>query len=117
MEQVKPTENPLLGGTSTKGSKTKGTNVQFTNTHWTKSIKKCWEVANIVSLNKMLEAKNPSANAPLPKFGDQDACLSWLIKGWCFKTCQHAATHKHAGSTMVNQVHVLLDACDIPTSN
>ena len=81
------------------------------------SIKKHWEAANIMSLNKMLEAKDPNATAPLPKFRDKEACLSWLIKGKCFDTCQHASTHKQAGAAMVTQVHALLDACGVPASN
>ena len=57
IEQVKPTENPSLGGTgtSTKSTKTKGANICVTNTNWNESIKKHWDVANIMSLNKILE--------------------------------------------------------------
>ena len=84
LEQVKPAENTSSGGasTSTKSAKVSG-GVCVTNTNWNMSVKKHWEAANIMLLNKMLEAKDPpSANAPLPKFaGDKDACLSWLIKG------------------------------------
>ena len=118
LEQVKPAENMASGGTSTSTKSTKvSSRTRVTNMNWYVSIKKHWEVANIMSLNKMLEAKDPNATAPLPKFGDKEACLSWLIMGKCFDYCQHASTHKQVGATMVTQVHALLDACGIPASN
>ena len=120
LEPVKPTEpkssGPSGGGnTSNRANVDKGSRV--TNTNWNPSIKKRWEAANIVSLNKMLEAKDPNATAPLPKLSNKEACLSWLIKGRCFNNCQHAATHKQAGAAVVTAVHTLLDACGVPTSN
>ena len=97
LEQVNPAEQKSLGGTS---SSTKSTNVskgsRMTNTNWNMSIKKCWEAANIVSLNKTLEAKDLNATVPLPKFGDTEACLSWLIKGRCFLP---ACVHPQAGGS------------------
>ena len=120
LEQVKPANQKSSGGTSSSNKSSiisKGSRV--TNANWTASIKKHWEVANLVSLNKMLEAKDPNATTPLPKFGDMEACLSWLIKGRCFDNCQHVSmTHKQAGAAiMVTQVHTLLNACGIPVSN
>ena len=119
LEQVKPVENMSLEGTSTSSTKSTNTSKgsRVTNTNWNVSIKKHWEVANIVSLNKILEAKDLNATAPLPKFRDKEACLSWLIKGRCFHNCQCASTHKQVGATMVTQVHTLLDACGIPASS
>ena len=83
LEQVKPTNQKSSGssGGANAGNRTSaGKGSQVTNTNWNASIKKCWEVANIASLNKMLEAKDPNATALLPKLRDKDACLSWLIK-------------------------------------
>ena len=118
LEQVKPADQKSSGGTS---SSTKSSNISkgicVTNTNRNVSIKKHWEAVNIISLNKMLEAKDPNATAPLPKFRDTEACLFWLIKGRCFDNCQHASTHKQAGAAMVTSVHTLLDACGVPASN
>ena len=70
LEQVKPVENTSLGGTSTSTKSTKVSGrVRVTNTNWNMSIKKHWEAVNILSLNKMLEAKDPSANALCPSLG------------------------------------------------
>ena len=84
LEQVKPANQKSSGGTSTSNKSNTPKGSRITNTNWNVSIKKCWDAANIVSLSKMLEAKDPNATAPLPKLGDKEACLSWLIKGQCF---------------------------------
>ena len=120
LEQVKPTDQKSSGSSgganaSNRTNTSKGSRV--TNTNWNASIKKHWEAVNFVSLNKMLEAKDSNATAPLPKLGDKGACLSWLIKGRCFNNCQRASTHKQAGATVVTTVHTLLDACGVPASN
>ena len=120
LEQVKPTDQKSSGpsgGANTSNRANIGKGTCITNTNWNASIKKCWEAANIMSLNKMLEAKDPNATAPLPKLGDKEACLSWLIKGHCFDNCQHASTHKQAAAAVVTAVHTLLDACGVPASN
>ena len=52
-----------------------------------------------------------------PKMGDQEASLSWIIKGRCFANCPRAATHKQANQVLVAQVHALMDACWVPASN
>ena len=117
LEQVKPADQKSLGRTSSSNkSSIISKRSRVTNTNWNMSIKKHWEAANIISLNKMLEAKDPNATAPLPKFRDMEACLSWLIKGRCFDNCQCVSTHKQAGAAMVTQVHTLLNVYGIPTS-
>ena len=118
LERVKPTDQKSSGGrgnTSNKGNAAKGSCI--TNTNWNASIKKCWEASNIVSPNKMLEAKDPNTTAPLPKLGDKEACLSWMIEGCCFDNCQCALTHKQPAAAVLTAVHTLLDACGVPTSN
>jgi len=49
----------------------------------------------------------------LPTIGRKEACLNWLIKGECKDTCKRAETHKHAGPTVIEKAHVLLDNCGV----
>jgi hypothetical protein len=49
----------------------------------------------------------------LPTIGRKEACLNWLIKGECKDTCKRADQHKHAGPTVVEKAHALLDACGV----
>ena len=53
----------------------------------------------------------------VPKMGDQEACLSWIIKGRCFTNCPWVVTHKQANQVLIAQVHTLMDACGVPASN
>ena len=48
---------------------------------------------------------------------DQPACLSWVLKGHCFDNCTRINTHKQASQTFLAQVHSLLDACGMASSN
>ena len=118
MEQVKPTETPT-GGPKTDLTPTKagGGSSRVNNMNWNVPIKKRWEAAHLKSLKEMLDNKQQGTDAPLPKFGDTEACLSWLIKGQCFSNCTRASTHKQAGPQIITQTHALLDACGIPASN
>ena len=49
----------------------------------------------------------------LPTIGNKVACLNYMVKGICKEDCKRAATHKHAGPTVVEKAHILLDACGV----
>ena len=84
-----------------------------TNTNLNLSLKKHWEVSGFKVLNDML--KGNTQEVELPKFSNEVACLSWLIK--CHSTCIYAKTHKQAMATMVKHMHKLMDARSVLTSN
>jgi hypothetical protein len=65
----------------------------------------------------MLDAHNVYTEVKLPKFGNNDACLLWLLKGHCFADCPSAHTHKQAAKAIIAQMHTLLDACGVASSN
>ena len=65
----------------------------------------------------MLQAHSGNGAPSVPKMGEQEACLSWIIKGRCFANCPRVATHKQANQVLVAQVHALMDACGMPASN
>ena len=74
-----------------------GPDTVVTNTNWNPTLKKCWEASSFMVLNDILKGKPQEVE--LPKFRNEAACLSWLLKGWCHKTCIHAKTHKQAAAT------------------
>lgn len=51
------------------------------NTHYMNSIKKHWQDSGLTTLQTMLQVHTGDGGPPVPKTGDQEACLSWLIKG------------------------------------
>lgn len=57
--------------------------------------------------------QDAGAAMDLPTIGRKEACLNWLIKGECKDTCKRAETHKHAGPTVIEKAHVLLDNCGV----
>ena len=81
------------------------------------SVKKCWLASGLSNLQAMLQAHSGDGVLPFPKMGDQEACLSWIIKGRCFVNCPRVATHKQVNQALVVQVHMLMDMCGVPTSN
>lgn len=56
-----------------------------------------------------MDAHNADTKVKLPKFGNDEACLScWLLKGRCFSYCPRAHTHKQAAQPVIAQTHALL---------
>lgn len=118
MEQVKLTKTPMtMGKKKAQTENTSGSSTKANNTNWNVSIKKRWEASNLQSIKELLNNKREGVDAPLPKFGDNVACLSWLVKGRCFTNCSRASTHKQAGPQVVEQTHALFNACGVPASN
>ena len=87
------------------------------NTNYVNSVKKRWLTSGLSNLQAMLQAHSGDVAPPVPKIGDQEACLSWIIKGRCFVNCPRVATHKQANQALIAQVHTLMDACGVPASN
>ena len=81
------------------------------------SIKKHWLASGLSNLQAMLQAHSGDRVPPVPKMGDQEACLSWIIKGQCFTNCPRVATHKQVNQVLVAQIHTLMDVCGMPASN
>jgi hypothetical protein len=51
-----------------------------------------------------------------PKFGEEDACLTWLLRGSCLENCARKSTHKAAPEAVIKQTHELLTHCGVPTN-
>ena len=119
MEQVKLSNSAASksGFKKTKGktNMSSGVDTPVTNTNWNPTLKKHWEASGFLVLNDMLKGK--LLEVELPKFGNDTACLSWLIKGRCHSTCICANSHKQARATMIKNMHKLMDACGVPASN
>jgi hypothetical protein len=105
------------GGQATPTARTRGTPEAVTNTNYVNSLKKRWQASGLNTLQAMLQAHTGEGAPLVPKMGEQEACLSWLIKGRCFANCPRAATHKQANQALIAQVHALMDACGLPASN
>jgi hypothetical protein len=105
------------GGQGASTSRTRGTPEGVTNTNYVNSLKKRWQASGLGTLQSMLQAHTGEGPPPVPKMGEQEACLSWLIKGRCFANCPRVATHKQANQALIAQVHALMDACGLPASN
>ena len=87
------------------------------NMNYVISMKKCWLASGLSNLQAMLQAHSGDRAPWVPKMGNQEACLSWIIKGRCFANCPRVATHKQVNQVLVVQVHMLMDVCGVPTSN
>ena len=88
-----------------------------TNTNYVISLKKCWQASGHASIAQLLQAYTGKGTPAVPMMGDQAACLSWILKGRCFDDCARISSHKQASSTIIAQVHSLLDACGVAPSN
>jgi hypothetical protein len=85
--------------------------------NYNNAVKTRWEAGAFGSIKAMLDAHNAGMEVKLPKFGNDEACLSWLLKGRCFADCPRAQTHKQAAQSIIAQTHALLDACGVASSN
>jgi hypothetical protein len=124
LEQIQPTATPPATGkratppsTSNKSEKARGAHTPVTNTNYNGALKKRWEAGACTTIKTMLDAHNADTEVKLPKFGNDEACLSWLLKGRCFTDCPRANTHKHAAQAVITQTHALLDGCGVASSN
>jgi hypothetical protein len=118
LEHIQPTAaTSATAKATTKSDKAKGAHTPVTNTNYNNAIKKRWEAGAFASIKAMLDAHNADTEVKLPKFGADDACLSWLLKGRCFADCPRVNTHKQAAQPIVAQTHSLLDACGVAPSN
>lgn len=118
LEHVQPAAATVTTAKATsKTDKAKGAHTPVTNTNYNNAIKKRWEAGAFASIKAMLDAHAADTEVKLPKFGADDACLSWLLKGRCFADCPRVNTHKQAAQPIVAQTHALLDACGVAPSN
>ena len=118
LEHIQPTAaGPTTAKATTRSDKARGAHTPVTNTNYNNAIKKRWEAGAFASIKAMLDAHNADTEVKLPKFGTDDACLSWLLKGRCFADCPRGDTHKQAAQPIIAQTHALLDACGVAPSN
>jgi hypothetical protein len=117
LEHIQPTATGPSTKASAKSDKARGAHTPVTNTTYNAAIKKRWEAGAFASIKSMLDAHNADTEIKLPKFGADDACLSWLLKGRCFADCPRANTHKQAAQPIIAQTHTLFDACGVASSN
>ena len=71
------------------------------NTNYMNLIKKCWHASGLSTLQTMFQAHSGEGVPLVLKMGEQEACLSWIIKGRCFTNCAQVTTHKQANQAMV----------------
>ena len=120
MEQVTPSAMTPMAPTS-QGSHTNQRNrnvgTMVTNTNYQASLRKCWQASGHLSITQLLQAYTSEGTPTVPMMGDQPVCLSWILWGCCFNNCARANTHKQASQAILAQVHMLLDACSMPSSN
>ena len=87
------------------------------NTNYQTSLRKCWQALGHASITQLLQAYTSKGTPTVPMMGDQPICLSWILRGCCFDNCTQANTHMQASQAVLTQVHTLLDACSMPSSN
>jgi hypothetical protein len=118
LEHIQPSAAvPPTKATAKSDTKPRGAHTSVTNTNYNNVIKKRWEAGAFASIKALLDAHSVGTEIKLPKFGTDDACLSWLLKGRCFGDCPRAHTHKQAAQPVIAQTHALLDACGVASSN
>jgi hypothetical protein len=120
LEQVHPRAAPpaapaVREDRATRSSR--GAADPVTNTNYVTSIKKRWQASGHTTIAQLLQAHTGEGTPPVPMVGDQSACLSWILKGRCFANCPRASSHKQASQVLIAQVHSLLDACGVASSN
>ena len=82
-----------------------------TNTNYVNSIKKRWLASGLSNLQAMLQAHSGDGAPSVPKMGEPEACLSWIIKGRCFANCPRVATHKQVIQALVAQPGARTHGC------
>ena len=120
LEQIHPrAATPAALGTQENWAARSGWGVSdpLMNMNYVISIKKHWQASGHSTIAQLLQAHTGEGAAPVPMVGDQPACLLWILKGRCFVNCPHVSTHKQASQALVTQVHSLLDACGVISSN
>jgi len=111
LEAVKPDTS------GTPSTKAQETHTRVTNTSYVDSLKTRWTASGFMTIKSMRDAAPAGTVIPAPKVGGKEACLSWLLKGYCFADCPRKDTHKHAQGPLVAQAHTVLDACGVAPSN
>lgn len=76
---------------------------------------KRYETSEFTTLNAMLAKNTGPEAAPLPMCGGEQACLTWISRGFCYDNCGRKATHIVAGRALIRDTHKLFDACGCPT--
>ena len=120
LEQASPRVMPWLmsGAAPTQASRWgQGSTSPATNTNYVASIKRCWLASGHATIAQLLQAYTREGEPPVPTVRDQAVCLSWILKGHCYESCPRAGSHKQASQALVAQVHSLLDACSVASSN
>lgn len=102
--------------TRTEGGATR-TNTRVNNPKYDATIRKRWNESGLDGIKKMERNKPADNTTPIPKFGTDEACLSYLLKGYCWDGCTRKDTHKHAGPAVVTAAHAYMDACGVPPSS
>jgi hypothetical protein len=92
LEHIQPAAAGLPTKATVKSDKARGAHTPVTNTNYNNAIKRRWEAGAFASIKAMLDAHTADTEVKLPKFGTDDACLSWLLKGRCFGDCSRAHT-------------------------
>ena len=69
--------------------------------------------AGVKTINDLLK-QGAGKDIVKPTFGALEACLTWLLKGYCFSDCPRKDCHKHAGPVAVAATNKLLDDCNVP---
>jgi hypothetical protein len=74
-----------------------------------------WRKGGLSNMNQLLEKRSDSTKTP--KLGDEEACLTWVLRGSCHHDCRRKSTHKTSTPALLREVHDLLDHCGIPKAD
>ena len=89
-------------------------NTPVVNRNVDAGLKERFANSGYTSLKDMTKVARDAGRAlSIPKIDGTDACLSWMIKGSCWKNCRRSAAHKYASPAVVAKVHEVMDACDV----
>lgn len=85
--QTPPNHDAMTPGQSPRAASSRGGPEPVTNMNYMNLIKKHWQALGFSILQAMHQAHSGEGALPVPKMGDQEACLSWIIKGRRFANC------------------------------
>jgi hypothetical protein len=78
------------------------------------ALKDRWAKSGLTNVVQLLAKCTDDTKKP--KFGEEDACLTWLLRGSCLEGCSRKSTHKAAPEAVIKQAHELLTHCGVPTN-
>jgi len=101
------------GGRDNRSQGEGGGGNKVTNPRPDRDLVRRWEASGLTSVQQLLAKYSGEMPMVLPKFGGDEACLTYILKKECYGNCQRKGTHKHAGAQVVTAVNKFLDDCQV----